>query len=1403
MVTKRSKNIIALSFLLVFTWSNQNISAQQTLAQQAYALIEHHCSNCHGKNGAFTEQLVINHVALTAPGGAILPGNPQGSTFYQRLLDTDPARRMPLAQPPLSPQAIETIQQWIAAGAPDWDTGPSTENPFLSHAEMLTRVETHVNSLPAFDRAFARYFSLTHLYNAGETREALSAYQIALSKLVNSLSWGHQVIKPEPIDTQETLFYIDLRHYEWDVQDAWTQIENVYPYHIPLAAPTQTALREKLSTLQQKLNCEVPFVHVDWFLATASLPPLYHDILGLPQTDSALEARLEVDVVRNLRNAPGVRVWRAGFNDSGVSNHNRVVERHTSRYGAYWKSYDFAGSADRQNIFTRPLSFQHDGGEIVFNLPNGLQGYYISDAGGNRIDVAPTDIVSNPAASDPAVRNGLSCIGCHTEGMKTFADAVRAAVERAVNPPYNKEQALRLYVAQEQMDALVAEDTERYREALEAAGGVFGGIEPVQRFYEVFQGPVDASHAAAAVGLETDVFLSKVGESARLQNLGLLSLEGEDGNIKRDAWTEQFGEIVSAVYSPDASLDTPIVPQTEVLPGSYVHIPDANLRAAIAEALGKAPNATITAADMEKLTELGKDDGDITDLTGLQFATNLEVLQLRHNLISDISALASLKKLRFIRLAGNQITDISALAGLTNLAYLSIYQNEIADITPLAGLTNMAQLSIYGNQISDLSPLASLTKLHRLRISWKSSDDPSVLAGLTNMRILVLSWGGDAVEDLSFLTNLSKLEELDIKRLKPLDTSPLAALETLKSLTLEPGQLSDISFLTGLTNLTYLNLSENEIIDLSFLTGLTNLTHLNLSRNEITDISPLAGLVNLEELHIRDNLITDFSPIETLSKNIPISSSGNPGALKGGPKIAGPWLWVVVPGEDFENMDLLARASNGEVTEAQVALNGATAGKPVGDNVWILHQIATTGNQNIIAMAEALGIEIAESQEYVAYGVVTLESPREQVTKMFAGSDDYHKIWLNGELVNENWIPGGDYQVVFPVTLKQGDNVLLVAVHNHHLGDGREWMGHFGFAPDVDYIVSNSRIGYTFSKSNIHAGDTFTLDIGAKNFIDLAGWQFDIAFDPRALEAVEVSEGDFLKGEGGTTFFQKGTINNTAGKITKLSAARIAATGAVGTGTLLSVTFKAKAVGDTQLTLQNFQFGDLTGAAIPAGPQEVVISIAGELAIGDVNRDGQVSILDMILVARQLGERVPANTAVDVNNDGAISVLDLILISQRLGESTAAAPSVVAIENAESLNPAVVQAWLSQAQLKDDGSVVFREGIAKLQALLETLTVPDQTALLANYPNPFNPETWLPYQLSTAADVSLTIHAADGVVVRRLALGHQAAGIYQSRSRAAYWDGRNAVGEPVASGIYFYTLTAGDFTATRKMLIRK
>ena len=204
---------------------------------------------------------------------------------------------------------------------------------------------------------------------------------------------------------------------------------------------------------------------------------------------------------------------------------------------------------------------------------------------------------------------------------------------------------------------------------------------------------------------------------------------------------------------------------------------------------------------------------------------------------------------------------------------------------------------------------------------------------------------------------------------------------------------------------------------------------------------------------------------------------------------------------------------------------------------------------------------------------------------------------------------------------------------------------------------------------------------------------------------------------------------------------------------------------------------------------------------GDLNHDGVVNILDLVRAASQFGTTGPS--AADLNADNTVNIQDLVLIANAL-DTVAAAPS------AGQSTAALVNTWLQLARQNAASSVQtslpkgvsYTRGIEVLEQLARALT-PDTTALLANYPNPFNPETWIPYQLSKAADVSVTIYAADGHVVRTLALGHQKAGMYKNRSQAAYWDGKNELGETVASGLYFYTLTAGDFTATRRMLILK
>ncbi len=201
----------------------------------------------------------------------------------------------------------------------------------------------------------------------------------------------------------------------------------------------------------------------------------------------------------------------------------------------------------------------------------------------------------------------------------------------------------------------------------------------------------------------------------------------------------------------------------------------------------------------------------------------------------------------------------------------------------------------------------------------------------------------------------------------------------------------------------------------------------------------------------------------------------------------------------------------------------------------------------------------------------------------------------------------------------------------------------------------------------------------------------------------------------------------------------------------------------------------------------------------DVNRDSSVDLQDLIFVASQFGQSGDGNAA-DVNGDGVINIADILLVAAALTNEN----GVPSLEPAsiELISATEVEQWVSQTWQVNTNIPKYRKGIAVLEGLLAVLT-PEKTMLLSNYPNPFNPETWIPYQLAKPADVKLRIYATDGQLVRTLVLGNQPAGNYQNRNKAAYWDGKNEFGEPVASGVYFYTLSAGNFTATRRMVIRK
>jgi len=311
-------------------------------------------------------------------------------------------------------------------------------------------------------------------------------------------------------------------------------------------------------------------VRADWFVATATRPPLYHKLLDLPDTDKALEDQLGVDIAANFQSPLADRIARAGFEKSGVSGQNRLLERSESKFGAYWKSYDFKADSPHIKLRRFPLgplnlfatgkhpfprqAFEHDGGEIIFGLANGLQAYLLIDGKGHRIDEGPISVVSDPlkTSGTPAIVTGVSCMACHKQGYLSFKDTIRD--HSAVFGNAEKHVQL-LYPQQKKLDELVEADVQRYSTALEAATAPFlrAGKGNKNRPLSDFPEPVGEVARQyrltfldlAAIARELDLddrqeLMAKVGEK-KLKQLGLESLTKQGGLIGRLEWEASTG----------------------------------------------------------------------------------------------------------------------------------------------------------------------------------------------------------------------------------------------------------------------------------------------------------------------------------------------------------------------------------------------------------------------------------------------------------------------------------------------------------------------------------------------------------------------------------------------------------------------------------------------------------------------------------------------------------------------------------------------------------------------------------------------------------------------------------------------------------------------------------------------
>ncbi|MEO2003711.1 MAG: S8 family serine peptidase [Candidatus Poribacteria bacterium] len=336
---------------------------------------------------------------------------------------------------------------------------------------------------------------------------------------------------------------------------------------------------------------------------------------------------------------------------------------------------------------------------------------------------------------------------------------------------------------------------------------------------------------------------------------------------------------------------------------------------------------------------------------------------------------------------------------------------------------------------------------------------------------------------------------------------------------------------------------------------------------------------------------------------------------------------------------------------------------------------------------------------------------------------------------------------------------------------------------------------------NVRVGAEFTSDVVVRSAVGLVGFETDIVYNPDMLRFVGVEAGDFLT-PGGDQFFSEGEDHPEDGVVRDVFGARYTTdspeTSVDGTGVLFRVTFVALDGGEAFLGLEDVILSDENGAEIPyqkALTELVIFDIAY-----DVNLDNVVDILDLALVARDFGRLSGVAGRTDLNRDGRVNILDLAVVAAHFGENigTNAAPARLPAAGQAS----DISAWLRELRGVNNGSSQHARAITILEQLL-SMVAPQRTALLPAYPNPFNPETWVPFDLRDEATVTVSIYDVAGNRIRQIELGHRAPGVYRTRDRAAYWDGRTDTGEITASGVYLVELRAGDYRETRRIVLMK
>ena len=380
------------------------------------ALLQGRCAGCHtyGQADPAGWGSVLD-ISRMIDSDIVVPGDPNASRLIDRVAV---AGDMPPKGDRLKADEVALLKQWIT------DMRRPADQP-MSDDDVLDALA--IDQLRLRDRsADYRYISFAHFTGQGRSEAEMEATRQVFTFVLNSLSRRGTIVDLETVDDQRSIYRLRLSDLGWN-EALWDTLTGFYPYCLKSDSVSHQALYDQLRT-------EAPVVRGDWFLATATKAPLYDLLVDTPQTIDQLAARLGININDNI-NHPGLaepdNLLRVGFRRSGVALHNRLLERHLGNQGqALWISYDFDNNQGTSDLMANPLgprdrddqnfvhTFEHAGGEAIYTLPNGLQGYMVMNAAGQRLNEVPLDIARDPRRRNGVVENAISCFGCHgTTGM--------------------------------------------------------------------------------------------------------------------------------------------------------------------------------------------------------------------------------------------------------------------------------------------------------------------------------------------------------------------------------------------------------------------------------------------------------------------------------------------------------------------------------------------------------------------------------------------------------------------------------------------------------------------------------------------------------------------------------------------------------------------------------------------------------------------------------------------------------------------------------------------------------------------------------------------------------------------------------------------------------------------------